>query len=557
MKLEFAELKKIIRGNVSADEATLETYSTDTSIFKIKPTVVVFPKNAEDIKQLVKWVIKKKKKGEHVSLTARSAGTDMSGGPLNDSIIVSFTPHLSGKGAGQAKYFNHIKKIGPDFAVVEPGVYFRDFEKELDRRGLLYPPYPASKDICAIGGMINNNSGGEKTLAYGKTEDYVESLTIVLADGELHELKPLSASELKKKMKEKTFEGRLYRKLHALIEKNYDVIQKARPDVSKNSAGYNLWDIWDRNTFNILKLIVGAQGTLGLVTEASIRLVKKKKYSRLVVIFAKTLDPVPELVKAVLPVKPESIESYDDKTLGLALKFLPSFLTMMKGNILKLLWDFLPEFWMVLKGGIPKMVLLVQLSSDDAAELKEKIDSVRDAVLKFPVQMRVIKTSEEEEKYWTIRRQSFALLHSHAKGLEAAPFVDDIIVRPEYLPEVLPKVNAILAKHKRKLMYTIAGHPGNGNFHIIPLVNLKDPALPAIIRQSMDEIYKLVLSYGGSITAEHNDGLIRSPYLKMMYGKKVYGLFEEVKKIFDPLDIFNPGKKVGSSIEYGFSHLRK
>lgn len=562
MEILSDELKKIIQGDVSSESGVLDTYSTDASIFRVLPKAVVFPKNSDDVKNLVKFATQKKRVGGNISLTGRSAGTDMSGGPLNDSIIVSFT-----------KYFNRIKEIavqselgeprsetserGSGYAIVEPGVYFRDFEKELDSRGLLYPPYPASKDLCALGGMVNNNSGGEKTLAYGKTEDYVESLKIVLSDGEEHELKPLSLDEFGAKIKEKSFEGELYRRLYELIEKNYDEIKKAKPDVSKNSAGYALWNVWDRTTFDLTKLIVGSQGTLGLVTEVKLKLVKKKKFSRLVVIFTKTLEPVPELVKAILPLKPESVESYDDKTLGLALKFFPSLLKLMKGNIVKLAWEFLPELWMVLKGGIPKMVLLVGLSSDSEEELNEKINSVRQSARKFPVQARVVKDKEEAEKYWTIRRQSFALIHSHVKGLEAAPFVDDIIVKPEYLAEVLPKVNGILARHKDKLIYTIAGHPGSGNFHIIPLVNLKDPEIPKIIRESMDEIYKLVLEYGGSITAEHNDGLIRSPYLEMMYGEKICKLFEEIKTIFDPLNIFNPGKKVDASLNYSFSHLKK
>ncbi len=582
------DLKKILKGDVSAEPKILDEYSVDASIFKITPQAVVFPKDAEDVKNLVKFVSSKLKasaqggsalggKSSKLSLTARSAGTDMSGGPLNDSIVISFT-----------KYFNHIKEIvvlpddsapspnkkhsnilqnvgmsgsrsgeGSGRVMVEPGVYYRDLERALDEKGLLFPTFPASKDLCAIGGMVSNNSGGEKTLEYGKTEDYVESLKIVLADGEEHEIKPLSAKELQKKIKEKSFEGRIYKQIYELIEKNYEAIKKAKPDVSKNSAGYALWNVWDKKSFNLVKLIVGSQGTLGLVTEAKLRLVRKKKFSRLIVIFSKTLEPVPELVKMILPFKPESIESYDDKTLGLALKFLPSLIKMMKGNIIKLAFEFLPEFWLVLKGGIPRMAILVQLSSDDEEELNGKIKSVIEAAKKFPVQVRAVRNEEEAEKYWTIRRQSFALLHSHIKGLYAAPFVDDVIVKPEYLPEVLPKVNAILDEHKDKLIYTIAGHPGNGNFHIIPLVDLKDPEVPRIMFDSMEKIYQLVLEYGGSITAEHNDGLIRGPYLKMMYGEKIYKLFEEVKKIFDPLNIFNPRKKVGVDVKYAMEKIRK
>ena len=542
----FDGLKKKIAGEIVADDASLAEYSNDYSIFRIKPAAVVFPKDQEDVANLVKCVIALKKKKVYISLTARSAGTDMSGGPLNDGLIVSFT-----------KYLNHIKEIGKDYAVVEPGVYFRELEKELDKRGLMYPAAPASKDFCAIGGIVANNSGGEKSLSYGKTENFVQSLKVVLSDGKQYEIKPLTASQLKKKMAGRNFESGIYRKVYNLIEKKYDEIKRAKPDVSKNSAGYALWNVWDKKTFDLTKLFVGSQGTLGLVTEAKLRLVKKKKFSRLVVIFAKTLEPVPGLVQAILPLKPESIESYDDKTAGLAMDFLPTILKMMKGSAITLAFKFIPEFLMVLKGGFPKMIILVEVASDSEKELEQKSEEVKKAALKFSVQVRVIKDESEEEKYWTIRRQSFALLHSHVKGLEAAPFVDDVIVKPEYMAKFLPRVNEILDRHKDKLIYTIAGHPGNGNFHIIPLVNLKDPAVPGVIADCMEKIYKLVLEYGGSITAEHNDGLIRGPYLEMMYGKKIYKLFEETKKIFDPAGIFNPRKKVGVDKKYSFSLIKK
>ncbi len=540
------DLKNLIQGDVMSDENTLSAYSTDYSIFRVTPSVVVFPKDKEDVEKLVQYAAEKKKSGEAISLTGRSAGTDMSGGPLNDSVIVEF-----------AKYFNHIREIGSDYAVVEPGVYFRDFEKELDKKGLLYPSYPASKDLCAMGGIVNNNSGGEKTLGYGKTEDYVEEVTVVLADGKEHVLRPLSADELSSKLKEENFEGDIYRKLFKLIEDNYDAIQNAKPKVSKNSAGYFLWNVWDRKTFDIIKLIVGSQGTLGLLTAAKLRLVKKKKYSALAVIFSRTLDPVPDLVDDLLKFHPEGIESYDDKTLSLAMKFLPSLIKLMKGGAVKLLFQFLPELFVVLRGGMPQMILLVSFTSDDKEELHRDMEEVRATAKKYPVSVRIIKTEEGAQKYWVIRRQSFALLHSHVKGMYAAPFIDDIIVDPKYMPELLPQVDIILDKHKDKLIYTIAGHPGNGNFHIIPLVRLNDEETRKIIPQVTEEVYKLVFKYGGSITAEHNDGLIRTPYLEEMYGEKITELFEGVKNIFDPMDIFNPRKKVGGTTEYAVEHMRR
>lgn len=545
------EIKSFFRGDVATDEAALAAASRDYSIFKVQPQVVVFPKNVDDVKNLVKFVSKKKAEGEDVSLTGRSAGTDMTGGPLSRSIIVSFT-----------KYFNHIGAIVSGSAVVEPGVYFRDLERELAPKGLLYPAYPASKDLCAIGGMVNNNSGGEKTLAYGKTEDYIRELKLVMSDGEEHVIKPLAGAELQVKLAEQSFEGDIYRKLYALIESHYDAIRAAKPDVSKNSAGYYLWNVWDKekDIFDLTKLIVGSQGTLGLLTEATLGLVPAKKHSRMAVVFLKDLRFAADLVKDVLKFHPESIESYDDKTLTVAVKLWRQVLQSMKGNALVLAVQFLPEIVMVIRGGMPQMIMLIELTGDNEQELMAKLTELHADILRFAVshegiRVRVLASEKEEEKYWTIRRQSFALLHNNTTGKDTVPFIDDFVVKPEYLPEVLPKVNAILEKYKDSLIYTIAGHPGDGNFHIIPLMDLKDERVRALIPKISEEVYQLVFQYHGSITAEHNDGLIRTPYLEEMYGPEITALFVEVKHIFDPQNIFNPGKKVNGDLKYSVDHI--
>jgi FAD/FMN-containing dehydrogenase len=545
------EIKSFFHGDVATDDASLTAASRDYSVFKVRPQVVVFPKDVDDLKNLVKFVAKKKAAGENVSLTGRSAGTDMTGGPLTQSIVVSFT-----------KYFNHIIEIGSNETKVEPGVYFRDLEKELIPKGLLYPPYPASKDLCAIGGMVNNNSGGEKTLAYGKTEDYVRAVKIVMSDGEEHTLWPLSGEVLEAKLAEQSFEGEIFRKLHKLIEDHYGVIKAAKPDVSKNSAGYYLWNVWDRTTgvFDVTKLIVGSQGTLGLLTEAKLGLVPAKKHSRLAVVFLKDLRWAADLVDDVLKFHPESIESYDDRTLAVAVKFWRQILGSMRGNAFVLAWQFLPEMFMVLRGGMPRMIMLIELTGDDRRDLAMRIEELHKDIAKFAatrsgVTMHILKNEKEEQKYWTIRRESFALLHNNTTGKDTAPFIDDFIVKPEYLPEVLPKVNAILDKYKKDLIYTIAGHPGNGNFHIIPLMNLKDERVRALIPKISEEVYRLVFQYHGSITAEHNDGLIRTPYLAEMYGPEIVALFAEVKNIFDPQNIFNPGKKVNGNLQYSTNHI--
>lgn len=542
----LSKLTKLIEGDVASDPSTLTEYSHDASLFELRPQAVVFPKHTKDLQTLVNFVNEHKKKYPKLSLTARSAGTDMGGGSINDSIIVSFT-----------KYFNSMPTIKERIATTQPGVYYRDFEKISMKEGLLFASYPASRGLCAMGGIVNNNSGGEKSLQYGKTERYVKSVKVVLRDGKTYEFRKITMAALEKKMKQEDLEGEIYRKMYKLIKDNYELIMDAKPQVSKNSAGYYLWNIWDKEegTFDLTKLWVGAQGTLGLMTEAEIELVPMKMHREMMVLFLHDLKHLGDIINAALPLKPESFESYDDNTLKLALKYFPEFAKQLgaKGFIGSGI-AFFPEFLMVMKSGLPKLVLQIDFTGNDPDELRQKIATLKEKLAPFHPQLKVAIESQEE-KYWLIRRESFSLLRKKIKNKHTAPFIDDFVIKPEYIAEIMPQVNKIIKKHK-DFIYTVAGHIGDGNFHIIPLVDITKKSVRDAIPQISKEVYELVLKYGGSITGEHNDGLVRTPYLRQMYGSKVYGLFEETKKIFDPENIFNPRKKVGVTMDYSMEHLR-
>ncbi|TSC89622.1 MAG: putative oxidoreductase [Parcubacteria group bacterium Gr01-1014_3] len=539
------ELRKVVQGEILEDEKSRIHYSRDASLFEVKPKAIIFPKDVEDLKSLVSYVSREKKDHPELALTARSAGTDMTGGPLSESMVLDFTKH-----------FNHIKEVGDGYAISESGVFYRDFEKETLARGWFLPSYPASREICAIGGMVNNNSGGEKSLIYGKTQNYVEELKMVLRDGNEHTIKKISKVELNQKRRQEDFESGIYRQIHDLLEKNQEVIKNSRPRVSKNSSGYNIWDVWDGEHFDLTKLFVGAQGTLGIMTEVKLRLVRPKSNSGMLVVFLKDLLKLDQIVNVVMPLKPSSFEAFDNHTLKLALRFFRGFIKLLgAGNAINLAWQFLPEFFMLLTTGLPKLVLLVEFEGDSADEVVQKVSGLKKTLDKMKIKSRLATTAQEAKKYWAIRRESFNLLRQKIKGKQTAPFVDDLIVQPDQLDEFLPKLYEILDRYQ--MLYTIAGHIGDGNLHIIPLMVLADEKERAKIAPVMDEVYKLTLSFGGSITAEHNDGLIRSPYLSMMYGEEVYKIFESIKNIFDPDRIFNPGKKVGASLEYALAHLKK
>lgn len=537
-------------GDLDDSNETRELFSHDASMFEIVPEMVASPKSAQDVERLVKFVADNKKENPELSLTARSAGTDMSGAAINDSIIVNFNAHLT-----------KLVHMDATSATVQPGMFFRDFDAETIKFDALMPSYPASRDLCTVGGMVNNNSGGEKSLEFGKTDQYITEMKFVFADGVERIVKPLTKAQLAAKMGQGDFEGRVYRELYELLEVNYDAIQAAKPKVSKDSTGYHLWNVWNRETeiFDLGKAIIGAQGTLGFVTEASLRLVERPKHSGLLVLFLRDIDTLGELINTVMSHKPASFEGFDDATLWLSIKFMPSFLKFLGPvKFIHLLLTLIPDGLQLLKG-IPKLVLMIEFTGATEEEVREKIKALHRDLNPNRVRYEINGFEEDptegsSEKFWIMRRRSFQLLRSKVKDKHTAPFIDDFIVNPEHLPQFLPEIRAIIKKYK--LFATIAGHMGDGNFHIIPLMKLEDPKDRAKLEPAMKEVNNLVLKYEGSLSGEHNDGLVRGPWLEAQYGKEMVDIFKKTKDIFDPEHIFNPNKKAYATWDYSFSHVR-
>ncbi|OGI46864.1 hypothetical protein A2121_03020 [Candidatus Nomurabacteria bacterium GWB1_40_6] len=545
------EILKFFKGDAEDNEETLIKYSHDASLLEVRPKIVLFPRDSEDVQNLVNWVNENKQNKEkypNLSITCRCAGTDMSGGAIGESIILDFTRYMN-KLIGGPLPMDDISKWE---IAVQPGMFYRDFEKITLEKGLILPCYTASKSLNALGGMYGNNSAGERTLKYGKMEDYILSAKVVFADGVERTVKPFPVKEISR-------QEEIYKKVFDLIKQNEEEIIQAKPKVSKNSAGYYIWNTIQNNIFDLNKFLVGSQGTLGIVTEMTLKLIPENKHSKLVVIFMNDLAPLGRLVDEILTQNPETLETYDDKTMKLAVKFFPDFLKN-KGffGMFKFMWSFLPEFFMMLTNGLPKLILLAEFAGEDEKSVNDKCLKLVEKIRDFKLKVRITESETEANKYWDIRRESFALLRKHIKGMRTAPFIDDIIVRPEFLPKFLPELNSILNKYN--LTFTLAGHAGDGNFHIIPLMDFKRSDTAKIIIELGEAVYDLVLKYHGSITAEHNDGLIRTPYLRKMYGDKIIGIFEKIKEIFDPKNIFNPGKKIatsnlGGTKEYIASHI--
>lgn len=544
----IGELKNAgFEGDIDDSGEARDFYSHDASLFELRPEIVLFPKSTKDLSRLVLLINQLRSHKPGLNITPRSAGTCMSGGAIGDSVVVDFT-----------RYMNALTHLDERSAQVQPGMFYRDFEKATLTKKALLPSFPASREMAAVGGMVANNSGGEKSLEYGKTEDYIQRLEVVLSDGKSYQIKPLSREELEHKKKQKDFEGELYRKMHKLLDKNSEIIQKAKPNVSKNSTGYNLWNVWDRHTgtFDLTQLFVGSQGTLGLISDIKFRLIQDKPHSGVLVVFMKNISELGDIINEVLKDKPASFEAFDNYTLTLGIKFFPYFRkTLGWKGLFRLGFQLLPDALILLRG-IPKMVLLVEFTAERAEEVAEKIHELRLRLEPFGLQaMEEDNTEEKAWKFRIMRRESFNLLRKKVHDKHTAPFIDDFVVPPAKLTEFLPQLRRIIKKYD--LLATLAGHVGDGNFHVIPLMKIEEPAERAKLLPAMREVNDLVLSYGGSLSGEHNDGMIRGPWLEAMYGKEVLELFQETKRIFDPENIFNPHKKTDASWDYSMAHVRE
>ena len=566
------ELANILDGDVSIRETDLQEKSTDWSLFKIVPDLVIYPKHPLDIQKTIDYVNEhNQKEPERLSITARAAGSGMSGGSLNHSIIVDVTRymnnfrHLHMGDFGSNEHREGFPYFITATATAEPGMYYRDFEKYTLAKNVIMPVFPASRNLCAIGGMVANNGAGEKSLKYGQNKDFVRELQVILADGELYHIAPLSYSELQDLMNEDHFLAYICSEIYDLLKNNWDTIQKNRPLTKKNASGYLIWDVIDaesikefeqgKGSFDLTKLFVGAQGTTGIITEITYGLVTEEPESELIVIFAKSLKDLPTIVSTLQSYDVETIELYDDHTFKIGVKFFRDFIKN-KGlfGALRYALRFIPEFWMAISGGVPKFIILAEssdLSKESVdAESKTQLEAIKRALPK--TKSFLVRSKKSAKKYWDFRRDSFKLLTEHSQksrqmgtGTRTAPFIDDIAISPEKLPEYIPKLIAILDEYKDDFLYTIAGHLGDGNFHIIPLVDMQIQKNRDHILEISTRVYDLVVEFGGTITAEHNDGIIRTPFIPQMFGNEMASIFKHIKETLDPENIFNPGKKVG------------
>ncbi len=503
------------KGELDQSDIACEEHSKDASVFMVRPQGIFYPKDTEDIVTVVRAVSDEKKSDPDVSLSVRAGGTCMTGGSLCTGYILNLTRHM-----------NHID-IDPvaQTATVEMGAYFRDIESRAEEHGLMFAPYPSSRSLCGIGGMIGNNASGEKSIRYGATSDNVLELEVVLADGSIVHIAPKNISEVND---EKEIE------LLNLYYSQGDALRSAIGRVPKASSGYRLDKVVRENIYSAVPLFVGAQGTLGIVTRAVLKLVPVPTYVSLLVVSAESMRDIPSIIKIITAHNPEGLETFDRNTWKQAQLHLDDS-ARKAGQYL------VPD---------AHLYLLAQFNEPTQEETDAQMQTCLTKLTEQGYAVRAVVDASDREALWDVRRNAFLLMRDYnPEGYKAVPCIEDIIVPLDELGTFIEELREILKRHA--VQYGYHGHIGDGSLRVISVFDFKAPNVSENITALMTETFALVKKLKGNISADHSDGIIRTPFLREFYGDELYRTFETIKQLYDSEGILNPHKKTAGT----FAHL--
>ncbi len=516
-------LQEHLVGEVMTSVDARRYFATDGSIFAIPPAIVVYPRNENDVRKTARFTWQLAERGRQIPMTARGLGTDLSGAALGSGIMLVFPAHMH-------RILEFDGKSGD--VTIEPGIVYGKLQQTLQTHNRFLPPYPASLEYSTIGGAIANNASGERSFKYGSTRSFVKRLRVVLANGEVIEVRRLSRRELNKKLGLNSMEGEIYRQMDRLLEENKVLIQKSKREVSKNAAGYMLGEIQRKDgSFNLVPLFVGSQGTLGIVTEATLETEQHNPNTTLLVAFFDDLKLAQEVIADLRKFSelPTIMEMVDKHLLDFVHAHNP---TLLKG---------------VLEPPFQKMALFVEFDNLSDRVQKRMAKKAAKLFQKHQVSYRMETDPSKKEELWKIREAASAILSHNEAGAKPLPIIEDGIVPQDRLVDFIEGIYQIF--ESQHLPVAVWGHAGNANLHARPLLNLSQVGDRQKVFKLLDDYYDLVMRLGGSTSGEHGDGRIRAPYLEKLYGSEMYQVFRQVKHIFDPYGTMNPGVKIGVSME--------
>jgi FAD/FMN-containing dehydrogenase/Fe-S oxidoreductase len=542
MEQLIAELRAHIRGDVHFDPISRALYATDASIYQIEPLGVVLPRDEQDVAATLRLARK-----HGLAVLPRGGATSLAGQTVGRAIQIDFTHAM-----------NKLLEVNASegWAWVEPGLVLDELNALLAPHDLKFAPDVSTGNRATIGGMIGNNSSGMYSLVYGKTIDHVLELKVMLADGSVTTLGPLDADGLRAKLILDNLEGRAFRTVRRLGRELADEIEARYPKILRRVGGYNLdafvpaddhrppttdqrpaahdeeanrssFVVRHSSDFNLSNLIVGSEGTLAIILAAKVRLVARPKFTAISVVHFDALDDALDAVLPCLACQPAAVELMDDILLDL---------TRESREYAKHLASFLQ--------GHPRAVLQVEFFGDTQDEVIAKLDHLERQLRQHTRCQAFTRalTAAEKSSILQVRKASMPLLQGMSPDRKPETFVEDSAVAPEKLGDYIRQFRAIV--HAHDVQVSFYGHASVGLMHARPLINLKDPADVVKMRSIAEQIKDLSIEFGGALSGEHGDGLVRSEFNRELFGDTLYEAFREVKRTFDPHSVLNTGKIV-------------
>ena len=506
------ELRKRVSGEVRFDPYSRVLYSTDASIYQMEPVGVVIPRNSEDVLAVMEVARKNR-----VPVLPRGGGTSLAGQAVNHAIVMDFS-----------KYMDGVLEVNPDqrWARVQPGIVLDQLNAHLAPVGLQYAPDPTTSNRACVGGGVGNNTCGSHSVIYGKTIDHVLELRTVLSDGAEAHFRPLQGPELETMLAGESYESELHRKVKRIAQENRDEILGRYPKIMRRVSGYNLDDFLEDSPFNMSRMIVGSEGTLAVITEAKLNLVPVPAWKGLALLHFDDMVRACESTRDILEHKPAAVELIGRMILDRCRTSL---------GLARL---------MEAVDGEPDALLVVELNADSEAELKSRLDSFTEDMARKRLGYSCVNLTDRgaQANVWALRSAGLGLLMSTRGDSKPLPYVEDTAVDPENLGEYVRRFQDVVSAHGTTAGYY--GHASVGCLHIRPLVNLKSGEGMEKMVSIARDISDLVQEFGGSLSGEHGDGIVRGVWNEKMFGTQIYQAFREVKRAFDPDGIMNPGKIV-------------
>lgn len=513
------DLRGLLDGDVRCDDVFLQLYSTDASLYQIKPLGVVMPRSTDDVVATIQYAAERQ-----IPVHARGAGTSLAGESLGPGIVVDFSKHL-----------RKILQIGDDSVRVQPGVVLERLNHQLAPHGRLFGPDPAMSHVTTMGSVVAIDAAGSHWLRYGSARKYVKSLQVVLADGSVMELGqeqigPPGQNGADARKHE------LVESLRRVLWRGADLVAKHQPDSRVNRSGYALSGVLNGDQLDVAKLLVGSEGTLAIVTEATLETCSAPRYRAVALLFFDRLEAAARAVLEILPFAPSACDLMDRRHLSLARDYEPRFDLLVPPDA--------------------EALLLVEQQGDDLAEVRDSLRRIVEEVRQrkhLAFESRQAFDMHEVDLFWQLAQKTVPTLHRRRSAARAVPLVEDIAVPPESLATFLTDLQNVFKR--LQTTFALFGHAGHGQLHVRPFLDVHGTDGPETMRRLASEVYDLTLAAGGTISGEHGDGLSRTPFVRRQYGP-LFDVFRDVKQIFDPRDLLNPGKIVGDDEDLLVKNLR-